>query len=133
MCEAKTYEEYLGTVDICATVEEYQAAVKSVTTSPATPEPETVGGSSKHRRPPEMPAERGPKPIKEIATLGDWLSNKYTIISWDKPILERTDVMWVVILYSGIGGFPGSEAFRRDCLRRSTDTTLYRRSSRGGH
>ena len=27
-CEAKTYEEYLGTVGICATVEEYQAAVR---------------------------------------------------------------------------------------------------------
>ena len=37
-CEAKTYEEYLDTVDTCATVEEYQAAVKSVTTSPATSE-----------------------------------------------------------------------------------------------
>ena len=58
-------------MDICATVEEYQAAVKSVTTSPAAPEPEIVGGSSKHRRPPEMPAERGTESAKEFATLED--------------------------------------------------------------
>ena len=80
-CESKTYEEYLGSVDICATVEEYQAAVKSVTSSPATPEPEMVGGSPKHRRPPEMPTERGTKPAKEFAMLEGWLSDRFTIVS----------------------------------------------------
>ena len=70
------------------------------------PQPEKVRSSSKQpHRPPEMPAVRGAKPIKESATLEDWRSGQYTIVSWDKSILERQDIIWVVILYSGIGGF----------------------------
>ena len=48
---------------------------------------------------------RGTKPVKEFATLEDWRSGDFTIVSWDKSTLQRQDIIWVVILYSGIGGF----------------------------
>ena len=66
-----------------------------------------------------MPAERGTKPAKEFAKLEDWLSDKFTIVSWDKSMLERTDIMRVVILYSGIGGFTKG-------LPKKIDGTFYR-------
>ena len=64
------------------------------------------------KRPPTLPAEQCARPEKGGATLDDWLSNKYTITPWHPSVFDRSDVIPVVILYSGIGGF--TKAFNQD-------------------
>ena len=44
-------------------------------------------------------------PEKHNASLADWLSGEYTICSIAPDVFRRADVIPVVVLYGGAGGF----------------------------